>query len=161
MLLFYLKPKKVPVRLSSGASPPMSSQVSSHVNLLHSVQVHKHCLLASKQFHSTNTTNNATDSLVLQFHCTMFQSHSSLPEKILLLLQLLLLLLLDYLKKDFLIHTKLFLHITKCLHFKFFSLFPLVTLCFLAFMAGCWGMIFHHCFRTIVKMTHWKSDKWK
>ena len=42
MLLLYLKPKKVPVRLSSGASPPMSSQVSSHVNLLHSVQVHKH-----------------------------------------------------------------------------------------------------------------------
>ena len=49
-LLFYLKPKKVLARLSSGASPPMSSQVSSHVNLLLSVnfnfadlvQVHKH-----------------------------------------------------------------------------------------------------------------------
>ena len=89
-------------------------------------------LLASNQFHSANT-NNATDSLVLQFHCTMFQHHSSLPEKILLLLQLLLLLLLDYLKKIlyFLIHTKLFLHITKCPHSKFFSLFPIVTLCFL------------------------------
>ena len=37
MLLFYLKPKKVPVRLSSGASPAMSSQVSSHINLLLSV----------------------------------------------------------------------------------------------------------------------------
>ena len=58
-LLLCLKPKKVPVRLSSGASPPMSSQVSSHVNLLHSVQVHKHSLATcSNQFHSTNAPIN-------------------------------------------------------------------------------------------------------
>ena len=74
----------------------------------------------------------------------MFQSHSSLPEKMLLLLQLLLLLLLDYLKKIlyFQIHTKLFLHITKCPHSKFFSLFPIVTLCFLLWLGvGAWYFI--------------------
>ena len=105
-LLFYPKLKKVPVRLSSGASPPMSSQVSSHVNLLllvnfnfaDLVQVHKHYQLAIS---FTVLTLTDSDSLVLQFHCTMFQSHSSLPEKMLLLLQLLLLLLLTkLLKKD-------------------------------------------------------------
>ena len=58
--------------------------------------------------------------------------------------QLLLLLLLDYLKKIlyFQIHTKLFLHITKCPHSKFFSLFPIVTLCFLLWLGvGAWYFI--------------------
>ena len=105
------------------------------------------------QSHSTTTT---TTFFYWPLHLTEIKL-TSLPEKMLLLLQLLLLLLLDYLKKIlyFQIHTKLFLHITKCPHSKFFSLFPIVTLCFLLWLGvGAW-----YCITVFELLLRWHIER--
>ena len=138
-----------PFRLSSGASPPMSSQVSSHVNLLLSVnfnfadlvQVHNHYQLAI-----SFTVLTLTMSLTVWFFSSTapcFKVTHHCQRRCYYCCSCCSCYLTTRLLKKRPNPYKLFLHITKCLHFKFFSLFPVVTLCFLAFMAGCWGMIFH------------------